>query len=254
VLDDEELLADAARTAAFVRERLAAPGGRWWRVFADGQAKVPAFLDDLAAWLAALLDLHRAAGDPSLPALALAVADEIQARFFDPEENDFFLTPADGEPLPHRPRSDHDGATPHSPGLAALGLLRAAALSGRDDLRRTAERVLRTHAFVLERVPAAYPTLARAALAAERGLSCAVVVGAPDDARTRALAIAARRRLAPEDAVLVTAPGTAAPAGVDPSWLADREPVAGAPAAYVCRGTVCSLPVTAPEGLAPLPA
>jgi uncharacterized protein YyaL (SSP411 family) len=253
VLDDVELLADATRAVGFVRARLAAPGGRWWRVFADGQAKVPAFLDDLAAWLAACLDLHRATGDPSLPAVALAVADEIQARFFDPGENDLFLTPADGERLPHRPRSDHDGATPHSTGLAALGLLRAAALSGREDLRRTAERVLRTHAFVLERAPAAFPTLARAALAAERGLSCAVVVGAADDPRARALALAARRRLAPEDAVLLVAPGAEAPAGVDPSWLAGRAPVDGAPAAYVCRGTVCSLPATEPEALAPLP-
>jgi hypothetical protein len=252
VLDEPALLADAAAAADFARERLAAPGGRWWRVFAEGQAKVPAFLDDLAAWLAALLDLARATADPELPALALRVAEDIQARFFDVDENDLFLTPADGERLAHRPRSDHDGATPHSTGLATLGLLRMAALAGRDDLRRTAERVLRTHAFVLERAPAAYPTLARAALAAERGLSCAVVVGQPGDPRTRALALRARRSLAPEDAVLVVAPGASAPAGVDPSWLAGRETVGGVPTAYVCRGTVCSLPATTPEALVPL--
>jgi len=252
VLDDPAPLADAVSAADFVRARLAAPGGRWWRVFAEGQAKVPAFLDDLAAWLAALLDLHRATGDPALPALALSVAEQIQTRFFDPDENDLFLTPADGERLAHRPRSDHDGATPHSSGLATLGLLRAAALAGRDDLQRTAERVLRTHAFVLERAPAAYPTLARAALVAERGLACAVVVGEPDDPRTRALALRARRSLAPDDAVLVAAPGAAAPAGVDPSWLAGRGPVAGAPAAYVCRGVECSLPLTTPEAFASL--
>jgi hypothetical protein len=249
VLDDPALLADATAAAAFVRTRLAAPAGGWWRVFAEGRAKVPAFLDDLAAWLAACLDLQRAAGDPTLPALALSVAEQIQARFFDPDENDLFLTPADGERLPHRPRSDHDGATPHSSGLAVLGLLRAAALAGRDDLRRTAERVLRSHAFALERAPAAYPTLARAALLAERGLACAVVVGAARDPRRRALALAARRLLPPEDLVLVALPGAAAPAGVDPSWLAGREAVAGAPAAYLCHGTVCSLPVTAPEAL-----
>jgi hypothetical protein len=250
VQGDPALLADAVSAAEFVRTRLAAPDGRWWRVFAEGQAKVPAFLDDLAAWLAALLDLHRAAGDPALPALALSVAEQIQARFFDPDENDLFLTPADGERLAHRPRSDHDGATPHSSGLATLGLLRAAALAGRADLQRTAERVLRSHAFVLERAPAAYPTLALAALVAERGLACAVVVGDPEDPRTRALALRARRSLAPDDHVLVAAPGAPAPAGIDPSWLAGRGPVGGTPAAYVCRGVECSLPVTAPDALA----
>jgi uncharacterized protein YyaL (SSP411 family) len=252
VLDEPSLLESARACAGFVTSRLREPGGHWLRVFAEGRAKVPAFLDDLAAWLAACLDLHRASCDPELPGLALEVAEEIQARFFDASENDLFLTPADGERLAHRPRSDHDGATPHSAGLATLGLLRAAALSGREDLRRSAERVLRTHAFVLERAPAAYPTLARAAAWAERGLAGAVVVGAPGDARTRALALRARRLLAPEELVIVTAPGAEAPAGVDPSWLAGRTPTAGAPAAFVCRGSVCSLPVTEPEALASL--
>jgi uncharacterized protein YyaL (SSP411 family) len=250
VLDQPALLDAASACARFVRSHLREPGGRWLRVFAEGRARVPAFLDDLAAWLAACLDLQRATGDAALPALALEVAEEIQARFFDPAENDLFLTPADGEKLAHRPRSDHDGATPHSTGLATLGLLRVAALAGRDDLRRTAERLLRTHAFVLERAPAAYPTLARAACWAERGLSGAVVVGEPGDARTRALALRARHLLAPEELVLVAAPGAPTPDGVDASWLAERTPLAGAPAAYVCRGTVCSLPVTEPAALA----
>jgi uncharacterized protein YyaL (SSP411 family) len=252
VLDEPPLLDAAAACARFVRSRLRDPDGRWLRVFAEGRARVPAFLDDLAAWLAACLDLHRATGDAELPALALTVAEEIQARFFDAGENDLFLAPADGEPLAHRPRSDHDGATPHSTGLATLGLLRVAALAGRDDLRRTAERVLRTHAFVLERAPAAYPTLARAACWAERGLSGAVVVGEAGDARTRALALRARRLLAPEELVIVAAPGAKTPAGVDASWLEGRTPLAGAPAAFVCRGSVCSLPVTEPAALAAL--
>jgi hypothetical protein len=254
VLDEPALVADAREAVDFVIRRMRAPDGRWWRVFAEGRAKVPAFLDDLAAWLVACLDLQRATGDPALPALALGVAEEIRARFFDAAENDLFLTPSDGERLAQRPRSDHDGATPHSTGLAVLGLLRAAALSGREELRATAERVLRTHAFALERAPAAFPTLARAALFAERGLAGAVVVGAPGDPRTRALALRARRLLAPEELVLVAAPGEPAPEGVDASWLAGRGPLAGAPAAYVCRGTVCSLPVTEPDALAPLAA
>jgi uncharacterized protein YyaL (SSP411 family) len=252
VLDEPPLLEAAATCARFVRSRLRDPAGRWLRVFAEGRARVPAFLDDLAAWLAACLDLHRATGDAALPALALEVAGEIQARFFDPAENDLFLTPADGEALAQRPRSDHDGATPHSTGLATLGLLRVAALAGRDDLRRTAERVLRTHAFVLERAPAAYPTLARAACWSERGLSGAVVVGEPGDARTRALALRARRLLAPEELVIIAAPGAATASGVDSSWLAGRTPLAGEPAAWVCRDRICSLPVTEPAALASL--
>jgi len=126
--------------------------------------------------------------------------------------------------------------------------LRAAAIAGRADLRDVALSVLRTHAAGLERTPEAFPTLARAALFAERGGSLALVAGDAGGPATRALAARARRVLAPEDAVIV-APLGAPPAGVDPSWLADRGPVAGRPAAYLCRGTTCSLPIAKPEEL-----
>ncbi len=129
-----------------------------------------------------------------------------------------------------------------------LALLRAAQISGRDDLRDVALRVLRTNGPALERMPEAFPTLARAALFAERGGSLALIAGDPADPATRALAARARRVLGPDDAVVVAAPGTS-PARVEESWLAGRGPVDGRPAAYVCHGTTCSLPIVDPEEL-----
>jgi len=98
-------------------------------------------------------------------------------------------------------------------------------------------------------MPEAFPTLARAALLAERGGSLALIAGDPTDPAAQALAARARRVLGPDDAVIVAAPGTP-PAHVDASWLAGRGPVDGRPAAYVCHGTTCSLPITKPEDLA----
>jgi uncharacterized protein YyaL (SSP411 family) len=249
LFDDPAMLADAVSTAEFVLARMRDPDGHLLRVFDGGRAHVPAFLDDHAALLDACLALHRAGAGARWLGEALALADAVAGRFFDAGEGDLFLTPADGERLPHRPRSDHDGATPHAAGLATLGLVRAAALSGRADLRRVAERVLRSHAFALEQAPHAYPTLLRAAALAEAGVSVAVVVG---DARAPAaaqLARRARRLLGPEDAVVLAAPGEPQP-GLDPAWLAGREAPDGTPTAWVCRGTECSLPVSDPEKLA----
>src|SRR5690606_1707681 len=202
------------------------------------------------AMLEATLDLYRASGEPRWLAEALALAEDVATRFWDPVEDELFLTPADGERLVHRPRAEPDGATPHAAGAAALGLLRAAALAGRRDWERIVERLLRANAYPIERVPQGYPTLARVAALAERGPSVAVVVGDPDDAATRALAARARRVLAPEDAVVVAAPGAPPPPGLDPSWLAGREPAGGRATAWVCRGTSCSLPVSDPDALA----
>jgi len=70
--------------------------------------------------------------------------------------------------------------------------------------------------------------------------------------RTEALAVQARRVLLPDDGVIVTPQGAATPRGLDPGWLSGRETQGGEPTAWVCRGTLCSLPVTDPDLLEPL--
>jgi uncharacterized protein YyaL (SSP411 family) len=254
VLGDPALIDAAAAAFDFAHSRMLDAHGRLQRIFDEAGARVPAFLDDLACMLEAALDLYRARAEDRYLEAAVELASDIALRFFDADEGDLFLTPVDAEPLVHRPRSDHDGATPHSTGLATQGLVRCAALSGREDLRRVADRVLRTHAYPLERAPAAYPTLLRAAWFAERGISVAVVVGKPQAPETQALAQRARRVLPPEVGVVVIAPGAAPPPLLDPAWVVGRDAVDGRATAYVCRGTECSLPVTDPDSLVPLDA
>jgi hypothetical protein len=250
LLGDAAMLADAVSTADFVLTRMRDTEGRLTHVYNEGRAHVTGFLEDVAALLEATLDLHRAgAGNRFLDA-AVALAEDIVARFFDEHDGDLYLTPSDGERLVHRPRSEPDGATPNAAGSAALGLLRAAALTGRSEWHDVVLRVLRANAYGIERAPAAFPTFARAAAIAERGLSVAVVVGDPADPATAALADRARRVLAPEDGVIVVAPGAAPPASLDAAWLVGREVVGGRATAYICRGTTCSLPVHDPDALA----
>ncbi len=252
LLEDASMLATAAATADFVFEKMIDEQGRLLRVYNRGRASVAAFLDDHAALLEASLDLFRAGAGERFASCALRLADDIAGRFFDEEAGDLFFTAADAQALAMRPRSDHDGATPHSCGLAVLGLLRAGSLAGRADLDALARRVILTHAVSLERAPEAFPTLARAALLGARGPSSAVIVGNPEDDATRALATRARLLLGPEDAVLVAAPGAAPAEAVDASWFAGRMAVDGRPTAYVCRGTTCSAPVTSARELSPL--
>ncbi len=252
LLGDATMLGDAVATADFVLTRMRDTNGRLTHVYNEGRAHVTGFLEDVAALLEATLDLHRAgAGDRFLDA-AVALAEDVVARFFDETEGDLYLTPSDGERLVHRPRAEPDGATPNAAGSATLGLLRAAALSGRSEWHDAATRVLRANAYSIERAPGAFPTFARASAIAARGLAVAVVVGDSADPATAALADRARRVLAPEDGVIVVAPGAAPPASLDRAWLLGREAHGDRPTAYVCRGTTCSLPVHDPDALAAL--
>ncbi len=252
ILGDSSLRDDAARAADFVLGEMI-EGGRLLRVHDAGRAHVEGFLDDHAAMLVACLDLQRAGAGDRFLAPAAWLAAEILNRFADLETGALHLTPADGEhaerPLIHRPRPDHDGATPDAAGLALLGLSRLAALSDSRELDGFVARSLAESALLLERAPHAFPTLLRAVALRCRGVAVAVVIGEPGNADTDALAERARRVLRPEDAVIVAAPGADPPTGVSADWLAGREALAGRATAYLCRGTICSLPVQSPSEL-----
>jgi hypothetical protein len=247
-LDRPAWVERAARTADFVLARLVDAEGRLLRVGYDDGGRIPGFLDDHAAMLVALLDLHRAGGPDRAVEAALRIAEEIRARFYDPDARDLFFASADSRDLVVRPLSDLDGATPSGAGLATLGLVRLASLAGRRDLLEVAESVLSTWARAAGAVPLQFPTLLRAGALLEAGPCVALVVGEPEDPRSIALARRAREIVGPEDAVVVAAPGKA-PAWLDRAWLEGREGAA-APVAHVCRGAACSLPATDPAELA----
>src|SRR5262249_13898241 len=160
--------------------------------------------------LCALLDLFRAGGGDRYLESALVVAEELRARFFDPRTHELFFTPGGDPTLVLRLSSDSDGATPAASGLAVLGLVRLNSRTGRADCAEIGDAVREREGPVASRAPLYLPTLVRAAALREAELGVAVVLGAPDDARTQALAARARALLGPEDAIVVVTPGAPA--------------------------------------------
>ncbi|MEZ4353087.1 MAG: thioredoxin domain-containing protein [Myxococcota bacterium] len=249
VVGEASYLEDAMRAADFLLETMRDADGGLLRVHDAGRAHTTGFLDDHAALLVACLDLHRAGAGARYLASATAIAHAILERFADREHGVLYLTPSDAAPLIHRPRPEHDGATPDAQGLALLGLTRLAALADDHALEAFVERAIQAQAHALEETPHAFPTLLRALALRVRGVAVAVVVGAEDDPATRALAARARRVLRPEDAIVVARPGEGAIPGVASDWLAGREAIGGRATAYLCLGRVCSLPVQDPAAL-----
>jgi hypothetical protein len=73
-----------------------------------------------------------------------------------------------------------------------------------------------------------------------------VIVGARNNADTKALLAAAYRRNLPNRIVSVIAPGAALPASHPATG---KGQIGGAATAYVCEGPVCSLPLGDPAAL-----
>jgi uncharacterized protein YyaL (SSP411 family) len=249
VTGDASMLEDASKAMNFLLAEMVDESGQLFRVHNAGRAHVRAFLDDHAGLLMACLDLQRAGAGNRYLEPALWVAREILERFADRTTGALYFTASDGDPLIHRPRSDHDGATPDASGLALLGLTRLAALSHSEEIDSFISAAIAEQGVYLERAAQAFPTLLRAVALRSRGLSVAVVVGDPEERATYLLAERARRVLRPDDAIVVVGPGETAPTGIAEDWLFGRTAVDGRPTAYVCRGTACSLPVHEPAEL-----
>jgi len=239
----------ARRLADFALVRLSSEGRDLLRIWDGSNARIPGFLDDHAALLCALCDLFRADPQPRWIEAALQLATTIAREFYDRGAHDLFFTRAADASLVLRPGSDSDGATPGAAGLAVLGLVRVAALSGRAELHEVARAVLDSHAALAERVPLHLPTLVRAGALDDAGIGVGLVIGDPADPRSQTLLARARALLGPDDFALALVPGES-PQWLDPAWLEGRSAVNGQPTAYLCRGTTCSLPAHTPETLA----
>ena len=216
--------------------------GRLRRSWMAGAAGVNAFLEDVAYLGDGLLAVYEAIGEARYYERAAGFAEEIETRFRDPDGG-YFDTAADAEPLLVRPRGLEDNPLPAGRSMAAQLFLRLAGLSGEERWRDHAREIVRPLVPAIARAPLALGSLACVLdqlVAPSREVA---IVGPPDDDATRALL---REVWGRRDPYRVVAWGT----GGSVPLLTGRSLIDGRPAAYVCEGFVCRLPVTDPEGLA----
>ena len=240
VLLDEPGWVDIAKRAfAFVAGTMTR-GDRLGHSWRDGKLIFPGLASDFAAMIRAALALHEATADRAYLDRALAWQQAFDRHYGDPAG--YFLTADDAEGLVVRPAPTHDEATPNPNALAAQNLIRLAVLTG-DDAWRTA--VDRLFDGVL---PRAFANLvAHAALlnALDFRLRGAEIVVTGESAQ--ALFMAALK-LPFLDRIVLRAFSADA---LTPSHPARTKLAAHAgPAAFVCVGERCSLPVSEPQQLA----
>jgi uncharacterized protein len=242
----------AARGAArHVLDAMHMPDGRVARSWRHGRLTGAETLEDVAWISAGLLELYQTDGDTRWLASALDLVTARLPQYLD-ASGALHDAPADGEPLPARPRDPADGALPASITTMATVLLRLAALTGRETLARTARAAIATDAGLAARAAEACTTMVLAARLAARPPVELVVVGDPASPLTDALLRTARSAPRPPD-VIAPSPTVPVPADVAslvPLFAGREGRERGAPRAYLCRGGACALPTSDPAELA----
>jgi len=214
------------------------------------------FLDDQVFITAALLDAYEITGNRAYFDRAFELMETTVRRFWDDKEGGFFDTAKDLDQRQGRLQAPHkpfqDSPTPAGNSVAALVLDRLAALAERPDFREKAETILNLLASRAGDYGLFAATYGLALTNHLRAPVEVVVVGNPEDERTRVLITAAHQASKAGKRVLALSPETVK-TGDLPAGLAStlpNLPLDGTPLALVCVGTSCKPPATTPEALA----
>jgi uncharacterized protein YyaL (SSP411 family) len=176
----------AVACAEFVLRDLRDSDGRLLRTYSAGVAKIPAYLEDHAFLLEALIALFEASCEERWLTHATALADELIERFSDAEHGGFYSTAADGEQLIARRKELEDSPIPAGGSSAAMGLLRLAQLTGESEYERHSAGTVRLLQTIAPKHPAAFGHMLQAMhwqLAPPRPIACELPTGSTGSGR-----------------------------------------------------------------------
>ncbi len=245
VLHEPRYTQAAEQAAIFLLERLQREGHLLHR-YRDGQADIPAFLDDYAFLAWGLFDLYEATFDVRwLEQGQQLVQDMVRAFWDEAGGGGFFLSGARNERLIATTKELYDGAIPSGNSVAALDLIRYGQLLMDQALQRRAETLFQAFAGQVTQAPHAFP---QCLIALDHWLGPSqeiVIAGDPTAASTKEMLSLVARRFLPR-ATLVLHPTDHHAQAVERliPFVKNQQPIAGAPTAYICQNYVCQLPTT----------
>ena len=215
--------------------------------YKDGQAKLLGYLDDYAFLAVGLLDIYETLLDRAFLDRALQLNEIMLREFWDEEEGGFFYTGKSQEQLISRAKPIFDASIPSGNAMATQLLLRLYHITGEDDYRARAEKVLRSYYDVMENQPFGFAHMLCAVDQYLNPPKEIVVVGNTDDPRTKALLAEVHRIYLPNKVLQLVGAGQALE-DISP-LLRGKTQVNGQPTAYLCQNFTCSAPVTNPAEL-----
>jgi uncharacterized protein YyaL (SSP411 family) len=247
ILDNRAWLAAAEKNVSFLKSRMWEPGspGTLHHRWREGERDKAQLLDDYAFLLDGVLHLYEATLNPSHLDFAIVMAEAMIARFRDPDKHGFWQSASDAKDLILRVKEDYDGAEPSGNSVAALALLRLAAITERKEFRNAADGTLRLFAERMLKLPQAVPYMLQALDFSLEEPRRVVIAGPAGDDGTMALLRSGHRVLEHRKVIL----GNQGPVEPFARTLPARE---GRPTAYVCTGTACQPPTQEPAALVDL--
>jgi hypothetical protein len=239
-LGEARYLARARENMEFLLSAFAdGQSGGLFHTYKNGQARFPAFLDDYAYLIEALLALQEASGEGRYIREAEKLAGYVLKNFTEETGPFFYYTPAGQEDVIVRKKEVYDGAVPSGNAIMAWNLHRLGILVNRPDWRQRSVDMLDAMVQVLTRYPNSFGVWANLLLEMVRGTLEIAVVGPGAGAGAAEL----MRQYIPHRIMqFAEVPEAGYP------LLEGRQPE-GSATYYLCRDYACQKPVKSPSAL-----
>ncbi len=240
--DEPDFARAAERAANFILVSLR-KSGRLNRLYKEGRAEGPAFLEDYAFMIQALLDLYEATASERWLREALALQSVLDQLYRDDDRGGYFKSADDAEQLLVREKSGRDGAIPSGQSIETLNLLRLHDLTTRPEFLEMAEILIGASHDELLRGSLDRSELYNA-LDYRLDLTKEIVLVAPaSNQGIDAMLEKLRRKYVPNRVLMVVQEGStpASDAKLLP-LISQKTSRQGRATAYVCENRTCSFP------------
>jgi uncharacterized protein YyaL (SSP411 family) len=245
VLEEPRYAVAAKNAVDFILRNMLAPDGRLLHRYRDGEAAIPAHLDDYAFLIHGILELYETTYDVELLKKALRLNEYLLEHFRDDNNGGFYFTADNSEELIARQKEIYDGAIPSGNSIAMLNLLRLGRITANPDLEEKATGIGRAFFENVRQSPSAYTQLMIAVDFAVGPSYEVVITGDPHAEDTRKMLQAVGRTFIPDKVVvfLHAGPGSSEIKGIAP-FTEHRSMIDNKATAYVCVNHSCKLPTT----------
>jgi len=248
IIGDTACLRAAEKAMNFILTRLRRSDGRLMARYRQGEAAYPAYADDYAFVIWALLELYEATFNSDYLRVALELNRDLLRLFWDDREGGLFFYGSDVEEEILRPKESYDGAIPSANSITVMNLMRLSRITESPELEEKASRVLSAFAFTVKQYPPSYTALLRAAMYLLYPSREVIVVGERDSGEVKEMLESINANFLPNTIVMFRPLPDDGITELNPRL---REYVAldGKATAYVCQNYACQAPVTSASDL-----
>jgi uncharacterized protein YyaL (SSP411 family) len=233
------------RAAEFILARMCDAGRRLLHRYRDGEAAIPAFLDDYAFLIWGLVELYESSFEPVHLLRAIELNEAMLEHFWDHENGGLFFSGDDAEGMLVRTKEFYDGAIPSGNSVAMLNLLRLSHLAGNTRYEEKAAQLLRACSKTVAEAPYAYTQFMIALDFSLGPSSQVVIVGNPQSDDTASMIRRLQGSFLPNKVVMLRSTDEQDPDIIRVAeYVRGLESIGGKATAYVCRGFRCDLPTT----------